>query len=52
MKLYDVIDKQRHVCLIVEHCKGRQLDQVIRNFPRDDMSRKNLPEELCAKILF
>jgi len=51
MKLYDAIDKERHVYLIVENCTGKQLDNVIREFPREG-TRKNLPEEICAKIMY
>ena len=51
MKLYDAIDKKRHVYLIVENCRGKQLDQVIRELTRD-APQKNLPEELCAKLLY
>ena len=51
MKLYDAVDKARHVYLIVENCKGKQLDQVIREYAHD-APRKNLPEKLCANILY
>ena len=54
MKLYDAIDTHRHLYLIIERCKGSMLQTIVREYGKAGArgARKNLPEEVCAKIYY
>lgn len=45
MKMYDAIDTQRQLYLVLELCEGEILEDVIKR-----STRKNLSEKECAKI--
>lgn len=52
MKLYDVIEGARQIYLIVERCKGIMLHNMVREMNQMGSIRKNLPEDMCAKIMY
>lgn len=52
MKLYDVIDNHRHLYLVTEKCEGKMLHTVVKEFNDTGNCRKNLPEQMCAKIFY
>jgi serine/threonine protein kinase len=53
MKLYDAIDSQRQLFLIVEHCPGKMLNTVVRDYGDNQKTNKRqLPEDVCAKIFY
>ena len=45
MKMYDAIDTQRQLYLVLELCEGEILEDVIKR-----STQKHLPERQCAKI--
>ena len=53
MKLYDAIDTQRQLYLVVEACEGQPLNTVVREYGNQGIigSRKNLTEEVSIKII-
>lgn len=53
MKLYDAIDQKRQLFIILESCKGEELHKVVKKYSEGiGGSRKNLSEEICAKIMY
>ena len=52
MKLYDVIDTQRQLYLVVELCSGKMLQTAVKESTSIGQVRKNLPENVCASIIY
>ena len=54
MKLYDAIDTQRHLYLVLENCEGQMLHTVVKEHADQSLSsyRKCLPEKACAQIFY
>lgn len=51
MKLYDSIECSRHLYLVTEMCPGVTAHSMIKEI-NIGSSRKNLPEPICAAIMY
>ena len=52
MKIYDVTDNSRSLYLVMEKCKGKMLHTAVKDYSGMGSIRKNLPENMCAKIFY
>lgn len=54
MKLFDAIDTQRHLYLVLENCEGQMLHSVVKEHAERAVNsyRKCLPEVVCSQIFY